>query len=189
MVFIGCSWLVYQQLFFGEDYRLFHVINDWPQKLSIGFMALTGLGGVWAAAILVASAFVLKLYQLAWRLALSVFTAYGLLFVFKEIFARPRPGMIMNDIHVRILESGFAFPSGHAAVATVLALTLRTYLPIPPIWQWVVVLLWIVGVGVSRVYLGVHTPLDVLGGLVVGVGVVCFWRILPPPLKRLLHLK
>jgi membrane-associated phospholipid phosphatase len=48
---------------------------------------------------------------------------------------------------------------------------------------------WIGGVGLSRVYLGVHTPLDVAAGFAVGVGVVCFWRILPTSLKKLLHLK
>lgn len=189
VVFAGCTGLVYQQLFFGEDYRLFRFINNWPEKLSIVFVALTALGSFWTAAVVVTSAFVFKLYQLALRLSLSIFAVYGLLLVVKEIFARPRPELAISDVYVRVLETSFAFPSAHTAVATVLGLTLRTYLPLPPIWQWAVVLLWVGGVGVSRVYLGVHMPLDVAGGFVVGVGVVCFFRILPAPLKKILHLK
>lgn len=188
-LFVGCSWLVYKQLFFGEDYRVFRIINDLPEKLSIGFIALTALGSFWASAVLVVSAFVFKLYQLAWRLALSIFTVYGLLLVLKEIFVRSRPESVIGDIHVRVVEASFAFPSAHTAVATVLALTLRTYLPMPPIWQWIVVALWIGGVGLSRMYLGVHTPLDVAAGFALGVGVVCFWRILPAAIKKILHLK
>lgn len=189
VMFAGFSWLVYKRLFFGEDYRLFRFINNWPQKLSTIFLVLTATGSLWTAAVLVVSTFVFKLYQLAWRLALSIFTVYGLLFVLKEFFARLRPEMAISGIHVRVLETSLAFPSAHTAVATVLALTLRTYLPIPPVWQWLVVMVWICGVGLSRIYLGVHTPLDVAGGFVLGVGVVCFWRILPPPLKKVLHLK
>lgn len=188
-VFVGCSWLVYKEMLFGKDYYFFRLINDWPEKLSVGFVVLTALGSFWAAAVLVVSAFVLRLYQLAWRLSLSIFTVYGLLLGLKEIFGRARPETVLSDIHIRAVESSFAFPSAHTAVATVLALTLRTYLPIPLIWQWFVVLVWIGGVGLSRAYLGVHTPLDIAAGFALGVGVVCFWRILPTPIKRVLHLK
>lgn len=189
VVFVGCSWLVYKQLLDGKDYYLFRLINNWPERLHIGFAVLTALGSLWAAAVIVVTIFVLRLYQLALRLALSICSLYGLLFVFKEIFARARPEVILTDIHIRAVETSFAFPSAHTAVATVLALSLRTYLPMSPIWQWFTAILWIGGVGLSRLYLGVHTPLDVTAGFALGVGVVSFWQILPTPIKKLLHLK
>lgn len=185
-----CVMLLRRQVWVGRDVRLFRYINHWPDSLRIAFLVVTALGSFWAAAATVVTAFLLQLYQLAWRLALSTFTAYGLLFVLKEwVFTRLRPEQLIGDVHVRAIEASHAFPSAHATIATVLALTIRSYLPIPVVWQWVVVAVWIGVVGLSRIYLGVHTPVEVAAGFALGVGVVCFWRLLPKGIKRPLHLK
>jgi len=188
-LFALCAFLARRQVWVDREIRVFRFINSWPQSLQTIFLVITSVGSFWSATAIVMGAFVLRLYQLTWRLAISVFTTYGLLVVTKELFARHRPEEVLNGIYVRTLEASAAFPSAHTAVATMLALTLRTYIPVPTIWQWLIVLVWIGLVGLSRVYLGVHTPLDVAAGFALGVGVVCFWRIVPTFVKRFLHIK
>ncbi len=187
-VFAVCAWLVQPpHALYQIERDIFETINNWPDRLRLFFIAVTMLGSVWMAAVSVVVTFVLHLYQLAWRLALSVLSVGGLQLLLKELFERPRPEDLVSGLVPRVAESGFAFPSTHTAIATVLALTLLPNLPRG--WRWVVVVAWIAGVALSRIYLGVHAPLDVIAGFAVGVGIVCFWRVLPKTVKRALHLK
>lgn len=180
-------WLMRRNVFADWRHDVLRYINNWPDSLRPVFVAITVFGSFWVAAVGVAAVFFLRLYQLAWRFALSIFTAFGLLILLKEYFARLRPGEVIGDLHVRVVETGYAFPSAHVTIATVLALTLVSYLP--NVWRWFIVAVWIGAVGVSRLYLGVHAPLDIVAGFALGVGVVCFWRIMPRVVKKFLHLK
>jgi undecaprenyl-diphosphatase len=71
-----------------------------------------------------------------------------------------------------------AFPSGHAMTAMVfcalLLWVLRRHEAAGRLWGWAVAVaaVSVVGVGVTRVYLGVHWPSDVLGGWLFGACVV-----------------
>ncbi|MFS8137143.1 MAG: phosphatase PAP2 family protein [Thermomonas sp.] len=80
----------------------------------------------------------------------------------KHLFARQRPSLWESITP----ESSFSFPSGHAMGSMTLACVL-VLLAWPTHWRWpllVVMSLFVALVGVSRIYLGVHYPSDILAG-------------------------
>lgn len=95
-------------------------------------------------------------------------------YLFKNIFERLRPchdPAIADLVHLVKGKCGgqFGFVSSHAAnmfaLSTTLWLMIRKKYPKSLIWLW----LWAGMIGYSRVYLGVHFPGDVLGGVYVGM--------------------
>lgn len=107
---------------------------------------------------------------LAFLVAVAVMVGFNDFFshhILKETIARERPCHVLENItRVMNCSNSFSFPSNHASniftFATLLTLCFRRliFLALP---------LALV-VGYSRVYLGVHYPLDVLGGAVLGIG-------------------
>ena len=84
----------------------------------------------------------------------------------KLVVDRPRPDLELSDIETIVSASGSAFPSGHSARAFAVACLL--YMEEPRKYG-VTALIIASLIAVSRVYLGVHWPTDVLAGAVLGV--------------------
>jgi membrane-associated phospholipid phosphatase len=85
----------------------------------------------------------------------------------KHVFQRQRPALWESIAP----ESTFSFPSGHAMGSMTLAAVL-VLLAWPTRWRWpvaVAALAFTLVVGISRLYLGVHWPSDVLGGWAAGL--------------------
>ncbi|WMT43017.1 phosphatase PAP2 family protein [Paenibacillus sp. D2_2] len=86
----------------------------------------------------------------------------------KQIFRRDRP-----SLHRLIEETGFSFPSGHSMAAFSLygAIVFLVWKHIPYILGRIAVIVGgaclILMIGISRIYLGVHYPSDVLGGYLI----------------------
>lgn len=85
----------------------------------------------------------------------------------KQFFRRDRPTLWESLAP----ETTFSFPSGHAMGSMTLAMTL-ILLSWHTRWRWlvlVVALAFVLQVGASRIYLGVHYPSDILGGWLAGM--------------------
>ena len=120
---------------------------------------------------------VVLIIVIAAAVGLADFIASGVL---KEWVARPRPTRVPELEGVLHLVNGyrsgrFGFVSSHAANTMACALLFSL------IWRnkiaTVGLLLWVAMNCYSRMYLGVHYPTDILGGLIVGslVAVVAYW--------------
>ncbi len=97
--------------------------------------------------------------------------------LFKILFHTPRPFQVLQKLKAKRLftATGYAFPSGHTQSATTFYLSMAEWLR--KFWFWIIALLITVFVGISRLYLGVHWPIDVLGGWFLGlIFAIWFYR-------------
>ena len=177
-----------QHQFSGWQLQLFRALNNLPDGFTKPALLLSeGLGAAYPMVLCVAIAAAYKRFRLAWRFAVAGAGSVVGLEIGKLIAKEPRPQFLLNgDLHVRASEPGLtSFPSGHMAAATALALVLWAILPKK--WRWLSIL-WIIIMAVSRLYLGVHTPNDMVGGFAVGLIVVCIIWLLPAGIAKPLRL-
>jgi len=145
---------------------------DWMAQIG---RDLTALGGVAVLSLCILGGTGFLWAQRAYRdmVVLLVSTITGVLasVLLKSFFARPRPELVPHLDHVYTS----SFPSGHSMMSAVVYLTLGALIAPGLRGFWlrfyvmaVAVLLTIV-VGLSRVYMGVHYPTDVLAGWAAGL--------------------
>ncbi len=145
------------------------VVDHRTAELTALFRAFTSLGD--------AGFFLLFVSVGYWLWRPGPFSRFGLLVLgstilnvsLKELFAVPRP-----EGHQLIAAAGWSFPSGHSQTAAAiwpwLALELGR-LRQGRLWRWPLAAVLVAGVAASRVYLGVHTPRDVVAGVAIGAAI------------------
>ena len=112
--------------------------------------------------------------ELGYKLGFVTLTSATVNCGIKDLLKIPRP---IGEPGIRSLRvqtaEGYSFPSGHTQNTTTLWFFFM--LQFRRAWLYMIGILIIVLVGISRLYLGVHTPLDVAGGMIIGVVWVVIW--------------
>ncbi|WP_234123471.1 phosphatase PAP2 family protein [Clostridium hydrogenum] len=105
--------------------------------------------------------------KLAYRLGFASLFSNSINNLVKGIFKVPRPIGTKGVRSLRLeTAGGYSFPSGHTQNATVLWTNFMKNLKKK--WIYILGSIMIVAVALSRLYLGVHRPVDVIGGFILG---------------------
>jgi undecaprenyl-diphosphatase len=153
-----------------------HPVAD---AVMVGLSIVGRGGGIWIAITLV----LVFMDRSRTRGAAVVLLALTLAFAvtdlaIKPVVARARP--FEGSVATRVIDRRpltYSFPSGHAASSVAAALTLSRLWPAGRLVLWSLATL----VGLSRIYVGVHYPLDVVGGAMLGLAcAVVANRLLTP---------
>lgn len=145
---------------------------------------VTALGSTTVLTLVVAFVALLLASAGRWRtgtlVALACASGSWANVLFKQAVARTRPDLVPH----LMAETSNSFPSGHAANSAIVYLTLATLawplLRQPAARGFAIgaAALLVVAIGMSRVYLGVHWPSDVLAGWLFGaLWAIGWWRI------------
>jgi undecaprenyl-diphosphatase len=162
------------------DHRVEHwVVDHRAQPFDTFFVALSHIGSfgiVWFTLAVLTAVYLRRPTAFA-LVVIAYFASAAVADIVKLIVDRPRP-----VDHPLVPEpTSASFPSGHAATSFACAATLSFMLP-----RYAAPVLYVLAAAIaySRVYVGVHYPLDVVAGAALGLGVATALRRLPAVLRR-----
>jgi undecaprenyl-diphosphatase len=156
------------------DIQLFQLINGSGYEQIDNMMVLISGKLTWIPLYLLLLYLLYKKFsaKFIWvliSLGVLIFLAdYGSVHFFKEVFKRLRPCHQLDNIRI-VTECGglYSFVSSHAANTFAIAFFMG--LLFKNIWGFIFLFSWAVIIGFSRVYLGVHFPFDIVGGMFWGL--------------------
>jgi len=140
---------------------------------------LTNLGSEQAYIVLMLIVFVGISPKIGQRLGITLLMSFYINQQAKAFFDTARP-FTLDPSLARSEEAiqtalGPGFPSGHAQAGATFWSLAALY--IQKTWFWIVAILLIAALGLSRIYLGVHLPIDVWAGFIMGavIALIGFW--------------
>ena len=176
VVLLACAVPVHADRVEGFEASAFRLVNDLPSVPFPIVWVPMQLGNLLVVPAAVLAALAFRRWRLAAGLALAGAGVYVLAKVVKHFVRRGRPSGLLEDVTVRgAAPHGLGFVSGHIAVVTALAYVAWPWLP-----RWG---RWAAGAAVAavfltRMYVGAHLPLDMVGGAALGLAVGALVRLL-----------
>ena len=152
------------------DTKLFNFINQHCHFKVLDYIMrfFTFIGG-WTGSIGVCLAIMLFLRHEvpSSRVLGAIFLAQIITQMIKTVSGRLRPHMTLPQVNIlqKLMLYGPSFPSAHTATVTAWATVVALFLPFTCIWLMITCFM----VGLSRVYLGLHYPIDVFVGAFIGI--------------------
>ena len=155
---------------------VFRLVNDLPTALFPLFWVVMQAGNVLAVVVAAAVVAAFRRFWLAANLVVAGVGVWLTAKLIKETVGRGRPPDLLSMVNVRgDPADGLGYVSGHAAVAVAMATLASPYLG-----RRARRIAWAVAFGVclSRMYVGAHLPLDVVGGAALGWAAGAFVHLL-----------
>ena len=181
IIFILLTILIKKYSYLNLDLKFYNFLN---QKISLDYLfiikVITNFGGPFVLIFLTLSLFLVlrnKKEGICIALNLGVCTLLNL--ILKNLISRPRP-----SVRHLVYENGYSFPSGHA-MASMAFYGFLVYLILKNVQnkylKWIAIIflnLLIIGIGFSRIFLGVHYFSDILAGFCLSLSYLTIYIIL-----------
>ena len=171
IVFIVVSFLVQFNLTDNFDLTIYNFIISFKNDFLTNFLKIVTLfGGEYVILLITFSLFFLKNKKFFLSLFVDMILIVFFNYFLKLIFLRERPVDLMI-----INETGYSYPSGHSMIAAGFygfIIFLIWKMNIKKIYKYLLsflIVLLIILIGISRIYLGVHFPSDVIGGFSISL--------------------
>ena len=149
-----------------------------PVFQALSYVGIAGL--VWIALAIVV-AVLLRRPWLFPLVTIGVLVADGLALVLKNVFGVQRPNVRYPEPEPLVTTpTDLSFPSGHAATSFAGATLIARSVPRLAVPLYVLA----AAIAFSRIYVGVHYPLDIVGGALLGVAVATALRLLVRARRR-----
>lgn len=159
----------------------------WAQQFSptldAFFKTITTLGAEQAFLLVIPLVFWCVNKRIGVRLSVLLVLSSTINSALKLLFDQPRPAP--DRVQVLAEESSPGLPSGHSQNSLVVYGYLAAQVRRP--WAWATATAIVLGVGLSRIYLGVHFPTDVLGGWLIGITLLALYLRFEPDVESALR--